>query len=88
MYPPCTCSVASVWRGGKAMVHGSGELVCVIRRDPMKHTCGDTSMLASGDDTFWLAYSDFLRPNARGEPAKAILLQQITVRLERPSCCG
>lgn len=54
----------------------------IIAGDPanlLKHTCGYTSMLALGRDSFLLTYSDFLRPNAKGEPAKAILVRRITV---------
>jgi hypothetical protein len=32
-----------------------------------------------GKDTFLLAYSEFERPNANGQPAKAILVRRITV---------
>jgi len=42
-------------------------------------SCGYTSLLALGKDTFLLAYSDFERPNAKGQPAKAILVRKISV---------
>ena len=43
-------------------------------------SCGYTSLLALGKDTFLLAYSEFERPNANGQPAKAILVRRITVQ--------
>ena len=43
-------------------------------------TCGYTSLLALGKDTFLLAYSDFVRPNAKGEPCKSILVRKISVQ--------
>jgi hypothetical protein len=35
--------------------------------------------LALGKDTFLLAYSEFERPNAKGQPAKAILVRKMSV---------
>jgi hypothetical protein len=61
------------WTKPRALIEGAFT-------DSTKHTCGYTSMVAVGDDTFWLAYGDFLRPNAKGEPAKAILVQKVTVQ--------
>ena len=43
-------------------------------------TCGYTSLMALSKDTFLIAYSDFVRPNAKGEPAKAILVRKISVQ--------
>jgi hypothetical protein len=42
-------------------------------------TCGYTSLLALGDDSFLMAYSEQRRPNARGEPCKSILVRRVTV---------
>jgi hypothetical protein len=42
-------------------------------------SCGYTSLLALGKDTFLLAYSEFERPNAKGQPAKAILVRKMSV---------
>ncbi|MGA2619596.1 MAG: sialidase family protein [Thermoguttaceae bacterium] len=62
--------------------HSWTEPKAVIAGDPknnMKHSCGCTSLLATGQDSFLLAYSEFERPNAKGQPAKAILVRKITV---------
>ena len=45
-----------------------------------EQTCGYTSLLALSKDTFLIAYTDFARPNAKGEPAKAILVRTISVQ--------
>ena len=39
--------------------------------------------LALGRDTFLLAYSEFERPNANGQPAKAIMVRRVAVTERR-----
>ena len=55
----------------------------VIRGDHAqiaKHTCGYTSLLALDDQSFLIAYSDFLHRDDRGEQCKAILTRRVEVR--------
>ncbi len=55
------------------------EMVPVTETDPHLDTCGYTSLLATGPDSFLLAYSHFKHETADG-PRKAILLREVTVR--------
>ena len=56
--------------------HSWTEKQAVLKGD----SCGYTSLAALGKDTFLLAYSEFERPNAKGQPAKAILVRKISVQ--------
>lgn len=56
------------------------ELVPVASADVQADTCGYTSLLPLGDDSFLLAYSWFNRPGADGQPHKAILVRRVTIR--------
>lgn len=60
------------WTKPQAIIEGN-------RKEPMKHSCGYTSMLALNKNSFLLAYGDFLLPNAKGEPCRSILTRKITV---------
>lgn len=43
-------------------------------------SCGYTSLLPLTDDSFLIAYSWFKRPGPDGQPRKAVLVRQVTVR--------
>ena len=43
-------------------------------------TCGYTSLLATGPDTFLIAYSHFKHSNEKGELRKAILVREVRVK--------
>ncbi len=63
--------------------HAWTQPQAVIAGDPAnntRHSCGYTSLLAVGRDSFLIAYSEFERPNPQGLPAKAILIRKIAVR--------
>ncbi len=45
----------------------------------VKHSCGYTSILALLDDTFLIAYSDFLHVDSGGNRRKAILVKEVKV---------
>lgn len=55
-------------------------LVPVAAADPQADSCGYTSLLPLGDDTFLVAYSWFNRPGADARPHKSILVRRVTVR--------
>ncbi|MCF7853876.1 MAG: glycoside hydrolase [Candidatus Pacebacteria bacterium] len=64
--------------------NGTGESwtkqVAVIEGDPAeksKHTCGYTSLMPLDDDSFLIAYSDFLYADERGAQCKAILTRRV-----------
>lgn len=59
------------------------ELVPVTESDPYRDTCGYTSLVATGPDSFLVAYSHFKHPNDKGEPRKAILLREVKVQTAR-----
>jgi hypothetical protein len=42
-------------------------------------SCGYTSLVALGRDSFLMAYSEFQQPNAKGQPAKAIMTRRVAV---------
>jgi hypothetical protein len=42
-------------------------------------SCGYTSLVALGRDSFLMAYSEFQRPNAKGQPAKAIMVRRVAI---------
>ncbi len=44
-----------------------------------KHTCGYTNLMPVDDDSFLIAYSDFLYKNEKGQPCKAILTRRVQV---------
>ena len=65
---------------------GTGERWAVhetlIEGDPVerqKHTCGYTSLMPLDDESFLIAYSDFLYKNEKGEQCKAILTRRVQV---------
>ena len=67
--------------------HGTGERwsshTAVIAGDHsaiQRHSCGYTSLLALDDETFLLAYSDFLRDSGQGRTCKAILVRRVHAR--------
>jgi hypothetical protein len=49
----------------------------------MTHSCGYTSLLPLTDDSFLIAYSDFLYTDTAGQPCKAILTRRVDVRRDR-----
>lgn len=78
---------------GRPAVHlafdpeGTGESwpvrMPVIECDPaavQRHSCGYTSLLPLDEDSFLLAYSDFLHRNAGGQPCKTIFVRHISVK--------
>jgi hypothetical protein len=60
------------WTQPQAIIKGD-------RNEPLKHSCGYTSLIALDKNSFLLAYSDFVLPDAKGEPCKSILVRRITV---------
>jgi BNR repeat-like domain len=60
------------WEKPTAIIEGD-------RKAPQTHSCGYTSITPLSDDSFLLAYSDFIHPNARNEPCKTIFARKITV---------
>lgn len=58
------------WSEHRSLIDGD-------RQADQKHSCGYTSLMPLDDDTFLIAYSDFLYTNAKGEPCKAILTRRI-----------
>jgi len=60
------------WSPPTTLIHGAGRQV-------QRHTCGYTNLLALSDDSFLIAYSDFLHRDADGASRKAILVRQVTV---------
>jgi hypothetical protein len=42
-------------------------------------SCGYTSLVATGPDTFLIAYSHFRHPNEKSEPRKAIMVREVRV---------
>ena len=55
------------------------DLVPVTETDPHKDTCGYTSLVATGPDTFLIAYSHFKHTNEQGDVRKAILIREVKV---------
>ena len=62
-------------------------IVPAVIDDPEKHlwgeqdtTCSYCDMMAIGDDSLYLVYSDFMVPNEAGHPCKTILGRKVTVR--------
>jgi hypothetical protein len=60
------------WSSPQAIIAGE-------RGKSQDHSCGYTSLVATGDDSFLLAYSEFQRPNSAGAPCKSILVRRVTV---------
>ncbi|MBP6963557.1 MAG: exo-alpha-sialidase [Armatimonadetes bacterium] len=56
------------------------DLVPVTSDNVSADTCGYTSLLATGPDSFLIAYSHFKHQTSDGQLRKAILLREITVR--------
>ncbi len=56
------------------------EMVPVVQKDPHVDTCGYTSLLATGPDSFLIAYSHFKHPADDGQLVKAIKLREVTVK--------
>ncbi|NLL84855.1 MAG: exo-alpha-sialidase [Lentisphaerae bacterium] len=63
----------ATWAIREALIPGDHE-------QKQRHSCGYTSLLPIDDDSFLIAYSDFLYKNNRGEPCKAILTRRVEVR--------
>ena len=59
--------------------HAWSEPYCIIDEAGKDSSCGYTSLLALGSDTFLLAYGDIHVKNADGEECKSILVRKITV---------
>lgn len=55
------------------------DLVPITEADPHKDTCGYTSLLATGPDSFIIAYSHFKHTTDQGLVRKAILIREIQV---------
>lgn len=55
-------------------------LVPLTSDDVQADSCGYTSLLSLGDDSFLIAYSWFKRPGAAGQTHKVILVRHVTVR--------
>jgi hypothetical protein len=55
-------------------------MVPVVEKDPHAETCGYTSLLATGPDSFLIAYSHFKHPVEGGLLRKAILLREVHVK--------
>ncbi len=60
------------WAIHKALIQGD-------HGQKAKHSCGYTSLLPVDDDSFLIAYSDFLYTNDHGEQCKAILTRRVQV---------
>ena len=56
------------------------DLVPVTSDNVSAETCGYTSLLATGPDSFLIAYSHFKHQTADGQLRKAILLREVTVK--------
>ena len=56
------------------------ELVPIASDIPGADTCGYTSLLATGPDSFMIAYSHFKHPIEKGEVRKAIMVREVLVR--------
>lgn len=56
------------------------RLVPVADSDVQADSCGYTSLLGLGDDSFLVAYSWFKRPGPDGQPRKAVLVRRVSVR--------
>ena len=61
--------------------HSWTQPQAVLRGGPS--SCGYTSLVALGRDSFPMAYSEFQRPNASGQPAKAIMVRRVMVSQRR-----
>lgn len=57
------------------------ELVPVTEKDPHKDTCGYTGLVATGPDSFLIAYSHFKHKTERGDVRKAILVREVKVSM-------
>ncbi len=55
------------------------DLVPISSDNVSADTCGYTSLVATGPDTFLIAYSHFKHLNENGEPRKAILVREVQV---------
>jgi hypothetical protein len=54
-----------------------------VTTDKKDDTCGNCTVLKSGPDRFWVAYSDFRCPGSDGKRYKAIKVQEVIVTKER-----
>lgn len=66
------------WSEPLPVIGGSQERVT-------EHSCGYTSLLPLGEDSFLLAYSDFLHRRPDDETCKAILVRAVAVRRRQTS---
>lgn len=59
------------------------ELIPITESNPHADTCGYTSLIATGPDTFLIAYSHFKHENDQGQIRKAILVREVKARYSK-----